>query len=304
MKKIFGIGGAILTVLLVAACTVYYFFLGVIVNAVQSSAASNAGLERKTMSVDGYDVHYYDGGAGPALILLHGMGDEKNSFVQAASHLTASHRVILPDLKGHGENERVSGLDYSIGGQVDFVDAFAHALELSTFSIGGNSMGGHTSVAFTIHHPTKVENLIIVNAPGLVLDDHIVYGGFEDRLESREDLYAVMDRVVVKRPTMPGPIASHMIKRVNADFDFLNEMAAQIRGGRDHALNDQVSSIQAPTLILWGRHDEVVKYNVAEGYDAMIENSSLKVFENASHSPQLEIADEIGQAMLAFLQDQ
>ena len=182
MKLIIGIVSAILAVILAAALTIYFFFPGLIVSAVQSSAASNAGLERKVIDIDGYEVHYYDGGVGPVLILLHGMGDEKNSFVQTAGHLTESHRVILPDLKGHGENERKSGLDYSIGGQVDFVNAFAEALELSTFSIGGNSMGGHTSVAFTIHHPSKVENLIIVNAPGLVLDDHIVYAGFEARL--------------------------------------------------------------------------------------------------------------------------
>ncbi|MCI4644692.1 MAG: alpha/beta hydrolase [Hyphomonadaceae bacterium] len=270
--------------------------------AAQSSDASKAGLEKKTVSLDGYDVHYYEGGEGPVLVLLHGMSDEKNSFVKTAGALTATHRVILPDLKGHGENERRAGLDYSIGGQVDYMDAFAKALGLSAFSIGGNSMGGHISVAYAARYPGKVENLIIVNAPGLVLDDNEPYSGFEKRLESRDDLDAMLSGVVVNRPSIPGPIADFMIKRLNDDFDFLNEMARQIRDGRDYALNDVVAGIPAPALILWGRHDEIVKFNVAEAYSSQIKNAELKIFENASHSPQLEIADEVGGAILEFLQ--
>ena len=187
MAVILGLAGGIVLLAACLALIIYFFFPRVILMMAQSSDASKAGLKNKTLSLDGYDVHYYDGGEGPALILLHGMSDEKNSFVKTVSALTATHRVILPDLKGHGENERRAGLDYSIGGQVDYLHAFTKALGLSSFSIGGNSMGGHIAVAYATHYPGKAENLIIVNAPGLVLDDSEAYAGFERPLETRED---------------------------------------------------------------------------------------------------------------------
>ncbi|MBO6727770.1 MAG: alpha/beta hydrolase [Rhizobiaceae bacterium] len=287
----------------IAGAATLYLAPGFVVSTMQSAVASSSGLESKSVEVDGDTVHYYEGGTGPTLVLLHGMADEKNSFAAAAAELTDAYRVILPDLAGHGENARDPGRDYSIAGHVAFLDQVFAELGLESFVLGGNSMGGHVSAAYTLAHPDKVEKLILVNAPGLKLDDHVVYGGFGERMETREDFYAVMDRVVHTRPSLPGPIVDHMIAQTNKDFDFINGLAEAVKSGGDFDLKDRVSAIEVPTLILWGVEDQVVRYNVAEGYDRLIPNSTLVRLQEAGHSPQLEKPAEIGQAIDDFLRE-
>lgn len=299
-KIIFGIILVALLLAILAAITLYAY-LGSVVALTQQLTALSAGLKKKSVIVDGYTVHYYEGGTGDVVMLLHGMADEKNSFAATAGQLTGQYRVILPDLLGHGENVRDRSQDYSIHGHVIFLHKFIAELGIETLCLGGNSMGGHISAAYTLAYPEQVTKLILVNAPGITLDDHVVYGGFGDKMQSREDFYAVMDRVVYRRLTMPGPIVDYMIKMTNADFDFINSLAESVKQGKDYDLKDRIADITVPTLIVWGKHDEVVKFNVAEAYNALISNSQLIVIEGASHSPQMEKSVEIGQTIDEFL---
>ena len=249
MKRIVLAALSLLALLALAGLAVFFLSPGTLVSLTQARAASAAGLTAKTVTHNGETTHYYEGGEGPTILLLHGMGDEKNSFVGVAGALTSDYTVILPDLREHGENDRDTGRDVSIAGQVGYVQSFADALGLDAFVIGGNSMGGHTSAAFATEQPDRVRALILVNAPGLVLDDHVVYGGFAERPETTEDLNAIFARVLYDPPELPGPIARHMIAQVNADFDTLNRMAETIRQGPLHDLSDRVETIEAPTLI-------------------------------------------------------
>jgi abhydrolase domain-containing protein 6 len=292
----------ILTALLaVCAAAVYFIFPGKLVELTQWATANSSGLTRKSINIDGYQVSYYEGGQGDAVVLLHGMADEKNSFAAAAKELTGQFHVILPDLPGHGENVRDPARDYSIRGHAVFLEKFVDKLGLKSFSLGGNSMGGHVSAAYTLAHPQQVRKLILVNAPGLTLDDHVVYAGFGKKMETPEDFYAVMDRVLHKRPTLPGPIVQHMIAQTNNSIGFINGLADAVKAGQDFDLKDRVATIAAPTLILWGKHDKVVKFNVAQAYDERIPNSQLVILEDASHSPQLEIPEAVGKAISNFL---
>ena len=302
MKKLL-LGIALLAVaLVVAGVATLYLAPGAVVTATQSFAARSAGLEPGVTMVDGYEVHHLDGGEGPPLLLLHGMADEKNSFAAAAAELTGSHRVILPDLLGHGENARDTSRDLSIAGQVALVDGLVEALGIERFALGGNSMGGHVAAAYALARPGKVTELVLVNAPGLQLDDNVVYGGFAERMAGREDFYAVMDRVVHTRPSLPGPIVDLQIEKANADFDFINAAAAAVREGADFDLKDRIGRIEVPTLILWGESDQVVRFNVAEAYRDRIPGARLVVLEEAGHSPQLEKPAEVGRAIASFLE--
>ncbi|MEM7485237.1 MAG: alpha/beta hydrolase [Bacteroidota bacterium] len=307
MKRILKIIGLVVALLLVIGAVIFFFFPGTIVDLTNSQNASAAGLVKKEIALDGYNVNYFiseqKDETKDDLMLLHGMGDDKNSFVLAAKELSKHYNLILPDLSGHGENERTEDRDYSIKGQVDFVYAFVKALNVNSFHLAGNSMGGHTAAAYSIEHPEHVKTLTLVNAAGVKLDDHVVYGGFGAPLKSKEDLVAIFDRVFYKTPDIPGPIANHMIEQVNGSIDFVNNtLVTSIKNGEYFNLKGKTQNIIAPTLILWGKHDEVVKFNVAEYYDQTIPMSELQLLENGSHSPQLEIPEDVGNAIHNFIQ--
>jgi pimeloyl-ACP methyl ester carboxylesterase len=305
MKILLKIGAGVMVALLVIGAIIFFFFPIILIDQTNASYARAAKLEKKTVVVNGYIVNFYVSKATndkPKFVLLHGMGDDKNSFLQTAKFLSEDYHLILPDLAGHGENERKQGLDYSIDGQATFLKSFLNQINVSKFNLIGNSMGGHTSAAYAVKYPNDINNLILLDAAGIKIDDHIVYGGFGKEIENKEELDAVLQRVFYKIPDLPGPIADYMIETVNNSKDFVDDtLIPAIKNGKYFNLKDEVQSIKAPTLVLQGKHDEVVRFNVAEYYRDHIPNATLVVIQNASHSPQLEVPEAVATSIIQFI---
>ncbi|NRT10576.1 alpha/beta fold hydrolase [Flavobacterium sp. 14A] len=305
MKKFLKIVGGIIVGLLLIGAIVFFFFPKVLVDQTNASYANAANLEKKTVVVNGYTVHFYESEANndkPNFVLVHGMGDDKNSFLQMAKYLSSDYHLILPDLAGHGENERKQGLDYSIDGQATFLKSFLAQIDVKQFNLIGNSMGGHTAAAYAVKYPADVTNLILLDAAGITVDDHVVYSGFGKKIENRAELNKVLQRVFYKVPDLPGPIADYLIETVNNSKDFVDgTLIPAIKNGKYFNLKEDVQYIKAPTLVLQGKHDEVVRFNVAEYYKDHIPNAKLVVIENASHSPQLEVPEEVAKDIKEFI---
>ncbi|MGI2170413.1 alpha/beta fold hydrolase [Shewanella sp. MF05960] len=306
MKKFITYTFSLILLLIVAGGVVYTFFPQVMLDVTYKQFSSAANLEAKTIDLNGYKVHYFASKTpdkADTMVLVHGMGDDKNSFLQSAAKLSEQYNLILPDLLGHGENERDPNRNYSIDSQADFLKAFLTKLGLERVHLVGNSMGGHTVAAFAIKFPQSVNSLVLLDAAGLKLDDHVVYTGFGKTIDSDEELQAVMDRVFYKTPAIPGSVRNLMREQINASKDFVdNKLVKDITNGEYFNLKDQVQLIQAPTLVLQGKYDQVVKMSAAQYYADNIPMATLKIIEKAGHSPQLEVPDEVAQSILEFIQ--
>jgi len=307
MKKSLKLLGLTALLLIATASITLFFYPEKIIQLTNWTFANNANLDKKSIVVNNYTVNYYQSSTmdkKETMVLLHGMGDDKSSFLQTAKLLSEKYNLILPDLNGHGENSKEANRDYSIKGQIAFLHQFLTVLKVDKFYLAGNSMGGHTALAYTLHYPNEVQSLILINAPGVSLDEHIVYGGFGKPMEGTEDLNKVLSRVFYKVPDLPAPIANYMVETVNKSLDFVdNTLIPAIIKGEDFDLKESIKNIETPTLILWGKHDEVVKMNVAEYFDKNIANSTLVFIENASHSPQLEVPDVVAKETILFLEN-
>ena len=296
---------AITSVIFIISVYLYHFHPAPIIKSLNYINASLAHLEKKSIIIDGYTVNYYEGLASKnkdTLILLHGLGDDKNSFVLSAKTLSDQYHVILPDLLGHGENEKITSLDYSIEGQVEMVRKFALAKNIEKFHLGGHSMGGHISASYATKYQDTLKSLIIINAPGLIIDDHVAYNGFEDRTISIEELDSIMAKAFYKIPKLPKPLKVFKVNQINESNDFIKyTIIPQIMNSKDFDLISKAVNINVPCLILWGKHDEIVKYNIAEKYNKLIRGSKLIIVDNASHCPQLEVPDIISAEIDTFI---
>ena len=292
----------LLAVLGLGAWATLTFAPGRVVALTEWMQARGAGMEAKVIETATGPVHYYEGGEGPVIVMLHGMADAKASFLGAAAELTGTHRVILPDMANHGENPRGDAADGTITAQVAHVDALADALGLESFDLAGNSMGGHTAAAYAILHPGRVRALILVNAAGLAVEGHEVYAGLAP-IETEEQFDAVMARVLVNPPSVPGPVKRHLMDTANADLPLVNAMAEAIRDDPLYDLSDRLDAIAAPTLVLWGQEDAVVPLEVGQRYAEGIEGAIYEPLPGAGHSPQLEQAETVGRAIAAFLDE-
>ena len=106
---------------------------------------------------------YIDTGAGPVVVLLHGFPLSKEMWRHQLEALAGGHRVIAPDLPGHGESPAPEGA-YEMDAMADEVVALLDRLEITRpVVLGGLSMGGYVALALVLRHPERVRGLMLID---------------------------------------------------------------------------------------------------------------------------------------------
>jgi len=103
-------------------------------------------------------------GAGPTIVLLHGLSAALDWWDSVAGPLAADHRVVSIDLIGHGGTAAPAS-NYAIKRQADLVAAILDKLDIGRAAIIGHSMGGDVATAFVEAHPERVDSLVLIDCP-------------------------------------------------------------------------------------------------------------------------------------------
>ena len=301
-KKVFAGVTAVLVVGALACYGVIALFPEAGLALVRMQYERASGVTAKSAVVDGYTFPYYEGGIGEPLVMIHGFGDNKISFVQCAKWLAPKYRVIMPEVPGFGDTAHDEKLDYGTRAQAERFHKFFHQIGLEKFHIAGNSMGGHITASYALLYPEDVLSVILLDASGMKINEDEPYKDSKKPAGAPAEFDAYMDKLFVKKPPIPASFKRYFIKQAGINFAWQNRIRADIRNGPDIYLNDRVATIKAPTLILWGDKDQLIELAVGEAYHAAIAGSQFVVFKECGHSPQYERPQETAEAILAFLQ--
>ncbi|MBI40732.1 MAG: hypothetical protein CMF59_14130 [Leptospiraceae bacterium] len=300
-KKKLIIAFATLVVLFSGVQIMAQFFPGVILQIMYRYYAFQANVAEKTVVIDGYEIPYYRGGEGPTLVLVHGFGDSKISFLQSAAHLTTEYDVIMLDVPGFGDTEQQDSRSYSIRHQAETLHKFLTKLELGPVFLAGNSMGGHISAALTLMHPDQIQKLILINAAGLRVDDPVPYKPSEAPLRTVEDFDQSIGEMFKRKPWIPEAFKVHFVANSIKNFEWLNRIRRDIREGEDYILNQKAREISTQTLILWGDSDTVVSPAHAQVWSRLLPNSILIILDETGHAPQYERPEDTARILKSFL---
>ena len=112
-------------------------------------------------------------GAGPALVLIHGITGSSRTWEDVIPLLAQHHTVIAPDLLGHGESAKPRG-DYSLGAYASGVRDLLIALGVDKATVVGHSLGGGVAMQFAYQFPERVERLVLVSSGGLGEEVHLL----------------------------------------------------------------------------------------------------------------------------------
>lgn len=277
-----------------------------------SKHATELGVQSRNVQVSGRRIHYVQAGAGPPVLLVHGIAasvvDWDLNLPALAQHFT----VIAVDLPGFGDSE-VPAQPLGIADAVPFLDAFLAMLDLDHLSLVGNSMGGLICGHYAIARPSRVDRLLMVDPAGLARDVSIhlrllslpflgewalrpnpnagkmaARGLFYD--PSRAPEAWLRDKVRDR-----GPRArTYLLQALRS--------GATIRGIRQEVLMlDGLRVLGTPTLIAWGAHDHVVPLRHLNLVKEHLPNALTYVFPNAGHVPMLECPDEFNRLATEFL---
>jgi pimeloyl-ACP methyl ester carboxylesterase len=299
-----------LGLLLAGVTTLYWTWPRLLFDAVKNLLRRRAALSRRTVRVGDIAWPYLDGGkaTGEPIVLVHGFGGDKDNWTLYAPYLTPHHRVICPDLPGFGENDRSVERDYRVQAQARRLCEFLDALGVDRCHLAGNSMGGFIALQFALDFPWRLASLALLDNAGVAgANTSELQRAIERRenpleLKTMADVERLLAFVYRKPPFMP-----RQFKRVLLDDALANERVLEkvfwtlASEGIAGVLNARLGEVRVPTLIVWGRHDQLIDVSVVDELRRGIANSVAVIFEHVGHVPMLEAPQETAAHHLALL---
>jgi len=256
----------------------------------------------KEISIYGQKIHYIEAGSGPNLILLHGLGGSSQVWQFNIGPLAEKYHVFVPDQIGFGKSDKPL-VNYRIRTYVDFLDQFCKQLKIERARLVGNSMGGWIAAIYAATYPDRVDKLVLADAAGYAPPkDFDTRAFFGLNPTTREGMKILSAKVFYNKAFLTdAAIDQAMAARLGAGDGFtIKSITESIIRGEDF-LDDVVKTIKTPTLIVWGREDGLVPLSEGERFHKDIAGSTLIVFDQCGHVPNIEKAGEFNAAVIKFL---
>lgn len=294
-----------LSAVLASLVLLYYLAPGVLFQLATKLGRRSAGLELAEASVDGHRVPYLHGGQGEPLLLLHGFGANKDHWTFIARLLTPHFRVIVPDLPGFGDASRLHDAHYGVESQLDRIAAFARALGLERFHLGGNSMGGYLATLYALRQPEQVKSLWLLAPAGVLgaeMSDMLKLLEAGDNPLVATDM-AAFDRLATlcfcKQPFMPAQFKKPLLARAISEASFNTRIFEQMFSA-PQALEERVGALATRTLVVWGDDDRVLHPSALEILRPLLTDAEFILMRDMGHVPMIERPAETALDFLRF----
>ena len=261
---------------------------------------SRSGIHSRWMLVDGYQTHYIEGGSGQPVVLIHGLGSEaQQDWRNLAPRLVrAGYHVYALDLLGYGRSAKPTDRNYSIPEEAKFVEAFLDANHLSAVALGGVSMGGWIASTVALDQPQRVTRLMLIDSAGMSFKLSFDPALFTPQTSGQID--QLMALVTPNPPSMPEFVKADFFRKVKRDGWVVQRALASMFGGTDF-LDQKVSALKMPMLIVWGKQDAMTPLALAQSMHRAAPQSVLAVYDGCGHVAVLTCVNRIAPTVLDFL---
>lgn len=264
-----------------------------------------AAIPSYRLRSDDAEIVYWILGDGPSVVLLHPFPAHHEFWLPVAEELCSRYRLILPDLRGHGESEIGEGPATMAKHAKDLVRVLDDA-KVGRVPLLGVSIGGYILFELWRKHPDRVRALGLSNTKAPADNAE----GRAGRLEAAND--------VLERGTEPflESMASRLLGKttqelrpdlVQGALRMMRQMSpediAEVQRGMAERPDsiDTLKTIKVPTLIVTGEEDILTGINEAELMRQHIAGSQLKVIPKAGHYSPWEQPGEAVKLLRRFL---
>jgi pimeloyl-ACP methyl ester carboxylesterase len=269
-----------------------------------TSATLLRGFERKVEEVAGLRTRYWVGGAGPPLVLVHGLGGAAWNFTDLAPLLARRRRVLVPDLPGHGGTEPLPRLE-SLSGLALHVGAVAEHEDMTPAAFVGYSMGGPVALRLAVERPEAVSSLILVAPAGIVSTTRRARLWLAAVSALRPARKVARFRfLLARRPNLRLPVFGYWgadDPRLLSPESVVGFLQAQpehtdVEGAARALLHDDprpdLAGVTCPTAVVWGARDRLIP--LGDGFEyARRLRCPLRVLPAAGHLVVGECPEEL-----------
>ncbi|WP_245555522.1 alpha/beta fold hydrolase [Gordonia soli] len=280
-------------------------------------------------TIHGYRRAYRIAGSGPAILLVHGIGDNSSTWNDVIPLLAQHYTVIAPDLLGHGRSDKPRA-DYSVAAFANGMRDLLVVLGHTKVTVVGHSLGGGVAMQFCYQFPRFVERLVLVATGGVtrevnpalrivsmpVANEALRLLRVPGVLPGLRQITRALD-AIPSAPALPDAISPRRfikdhddLLRVLADLAdptasaaFLRTLRAVVdwRGQAVTMMDRCYLTERLPVLVVWGDEDSVIPYAHAQIAHAAIGHSELETFSGSGHFPFRDDPERFARVIIDFL---
>ena len=271
-------------------------------------------------TIHGYRRAFRIAGSGPALLLIHGVGDNSESWETVHAKLAQRFTVIAPDLLGHGESDKPHA-DYSLPAFANGMRDLLAVLGIDRVTVVGHSFGGGVAMQFAYQYPQLVERIVLVSAGGVAKDVSLALrlAAMPMGAEALGVLRAPGVMPAIRRlgravqtvlgSTTVGRDAADVVDLLEGFLDpaGLAAFAATLRSvvdarGQYVTMLDRSYLVKSvPVQIIWGEDDLIIPVEHAHTAHAAMPGSRMEIFEDSGHMPFHDHPDRFVEVIERFV---
>jgi pimeloyl-ACP methyl ester carboxylesterase len=249
------------------------------------------------------------------VVLLHGLGATKLSYLPLLPALAREHRVIVPDLPGHGESTKFRAA-YTPAYFAEVIGGLLDELGVGRTAVIGNSMGGRIALEVAAEAPARVRGLVLLDpaAAGVPFPLYVRLlrmlptgvGAVPIPLRKRivafgiRSLFADPDRLPRGAYLAGADEFIRIYRHGRARVALLSAIRGLMADGED-AFWDRMATVDTPTLVLWGSEDRLVPVRMGRRLVRTMPRAELVILPGVGHVPHFEVPDETRRRVAAFL---
>ena len=266
-------------------------------------------VTERVLRLAGVSTAVLEGGSGPPVVLLHGPGEFAGKWMRVIPDLVKTHRVIAPDLPGHGMSNIIGGrLDAD--GMLAWLGGLIERTCPSRPALVGHVLGGAIAARFGVNQGDRLTRLVLVDSLGLApfrpsLRFALTMVGFLARPTERT-YTRFMRRCSFDLAALREQMGERWEPFVAYNLDLARSPSAKTAGrlmrliGLPRIQPDDLARIPVPTSLIWGRHDRAIRLRIAETASARY-GWPLHVIENCADDPPRDQPEAFLEALHAAL---
>ena len=274
-------------------------------------------LALRHVELHGQAVGYRMAGAGPAILLIHGMAGSSGTWIPVMRQLADCYTVIAPDLLGHGASAKPRG-DYSLGAHASGARDLLGVLGIERATLVGQSLGGGIAMQLAYQHPELCERLVLAGSGGLGREvsgllrllalpgaEYVLPAIFPRFIRRRGDALSLFLRDLgIRAPHLAETWRAYASLTEPESRDaFVRTLRSVIdAGGQSVSATGRLYLAAAvPSLILWGERDRIIPVAHARRAHELMPGSRLEIFENAGHFLHAEEPERFAEVLGDFI---
>ena len=278
-----------------------------------ASATLLRGFEPHVAEIRGLRTRYWLGGEGAPLVLVHGLGGAAYNFTALAPLLAERHRVLVPDLPGHGGTAPLPAFE-SLGDLGAHVAAVAEHEGLLPAAVVGYSMGGVVGLHLAAERPESVVALALISSAGIVSLTQRAGVWLDLVSKVRPARIAARARdAVARRPNLRAGVFGYwgaedpraLPPEVVAGFLEAQleheDVQSAARALRNEDPRLYLERVRCPALVVWGARDRLIPLEDGIEYARRL-RAPLRVVPAAGHLVVGEYPQECAALLLGFLE--